>query len=150
MNSFWTSKDFLAGAIFGAIGVVAMAIAQDYGMGSLTRMGSGYFPVLLGAVISVLGGLMMLRAGVDAGSREPVGPLAIRPAVFVIGAVAAFGLLVERAGFVAAIAALTVVAWAAGSESRGRELIGLVAVLNLIAVAIFVWALDMPIRLGPR
>jgi hypothetical protein len=41
-------KDFYAGLLFVAFGVVAIIIARNYPLGTAARMGPGYFPRLLG------------------------------------------------------------------------------------------------------
>jgi hypothetical protein len=49
------NKDFLAGSLFIAIGVVAVAVARNYPFGTAMRMGSGYFPSVLGGILILLG-----------------------------------------------------------------------------------------------
>ena len=62
-----------------------------------------------------------------------------------------FGVLMEHAGFVPAIAALVLGSAAAGRQFRLLEVLLLTGFLTAISVAIFVWGLGLPYPLikGP-
>ena len=64
-------------------------------------------------------------------------------------AFAAFGLLIEGAGFVLALLALIVASSLAGRDTRPLELAVLVAVLITGSVALFIYGLELPYRLFP-
>lgn len=53
--------DLYSGALFTAIGLGAMIIARSYPMGSIDRMGPGFFPMVLGAIMAVLGIVLVLK-----------------------------------------------------------------------------------------
>jgi hypothetical protein len=55
-------KDFWAGLMFVAFGLVFMLVSLRYPQGSASQMGSGYFPTVLGGLLAVLGGAVFLRA----------------------------------------------------------------------------------------
>ncbi len=55
-------KDFWSGALFVAVGVGAIVLGSKYTLGSVARMGPGYFPRLIGILLVVLGGMLALRA----------------------------------------------------------------------------------------
>lgn len=148
MATLLKSHDFLAGVIFAFIGIAAMAIAQNYQMGTLSRMGPGFFPFLLGIVITALGVMLMLRPVLFAESRESIGRLDPRPMLFIIASVASFGTVVENAGLIVGISVMTVLAWAGSRSSSLRELVPLIVVLNITAIGIFVFGLNMSLRLG--
>ena len=56
------SKDFFAGLIFIAVGVIAVIVGRDYSLGTTTRMGPGYFPALLGWLLAILGAIILFRS----------------------------------------------------------------------------------------
>ncbi len=56
------NKDVWAGLLLIAIGAVAMLIARNYPFGTALRMGPGYFPIVLGALL-ILFGLYILASG---------------------------------------------------------------------------------------
>src|SRR5262245_16647129 len=97
-------RDFWAGAIYLALAAVVIGIGRNYSFGSSARMGPGYFPVVLGAILALLGAISVARSFVKPG--EPVAAFAWRPLLFILGAVVLFGLLLERAGVIIALAAL--------------------------------------------
>ena len=57
-------------------------------------MGPGYFPLMLGILLAVLGAVIMFQAlAVETEDGEPIGKWAWKPLVFIIGANLAFGVL---------------------------------------------------------
>src|SRR5688500_9725500 len=93
-----SQEDFWAGLMFVGFGVLAIVVARDYPMGSALRMGPGYFPTYLGAIMVVIGAIMTGRGYRIEG--EAIGRWGWRPLLWLSAAFAGFGLLIERAGFV--------------------------------------------------
>jgi hypothetical protein len=58
MSHFAANREYYAGALMAAIGAGAIYEGMQYGVGGLSNMGSGFFPVALGAGMVVLGGIM--------------------------------------------------------------------------------------------
>lgn len=141
------NKDFWSGVMLIAIGAGAVYVARDYALGTALRMGPGYFPTALGALIG-LAGLYFIAKGLRDPERIEGGwslrALAVLPLSFV-----AFGLLMERAGFVLALAVLVFGAAAASPQFRWREVALLTLALTLACVAIFIWGIGLPYRLLP-
>lgn len=143
------TKDLLSGLMFLAFGLGAAVVAQDYTFGSPARMGSGFFPVVIGGIVAILGLILVVRALFDSAGGEPVEAIQFRPVIFISVAIVVFGVLIEDAGLIAALAALIIVARLAGREGSVLELAIMVIVLIAIAVAIFVYALNIRLSLGP-
>ncbi len=61
-------KDFWAGIIYIVAGAGACIISRDYGMGSAGKMGPAYFPTILGALLTVIGIISILRSFLKSGS----------------------------------------------------------------------------------
>ena len=141
--------DFWAGAAFGAFGLfVAVYAATHYRMGSALRMGPGYFPTWIGAMVAILGLVLMLSALRFDG--PPLARLRLRPTVLVLGAAIAFGYLLKPLGLVAATMVLVLIGAAGGHEFRWREVIPLAAALAAFAVGVFVFGLGLPFPLWPE
>ena len=140
-------RDFAAGLMFVALGALALLIGADYRPGTALNMGPGYFPRIVGACLAGLGVLVVL------GSLRVQGPglerWHLRPLVLVLGAVLAFGWLLEGFGLIAAVAALASVSALAQKERRLWEVPALILALSLIAWLVFVRGLDLPIPLWP-
>ena len=141
------NKDVLAGLLFLAIGLGAILVARDYPFGTAMRMGSGYFPTVLGGILVLFGAFLMAR-GARSGERAAVTwgwwPLACVAASMVL-----FGFLIPRLGLVPALVALFFTAALGGREFRFGEVLALTAVMTAFAVALFVYVLKLPFQLFP-
>lgn len=141
------NRDFLAGLLFIVLGGLAVALAQDYPMGSTMRMGPGYFPTVLGGILLLFGVYVMLR-GVRTAEKVK-GEWGWRPLALITLSIVLFGFLLDRLGFVPAILAMFFVAAAAGREFRFKEVLVLAIVMTAFAAAVFLYALKLPYPLLP-
>ncbi|MGB8290307.1 tripartite tricarboxylate transporter TctB family protein [Rhizobium ruizarguesonis] len=139
-------KDFWAGTLYVVFGVGAVLIARSYPFGSATRMGPGYFPIILGVILALLGLLSLLRAFRSDG--EPVGSMAWKPLLAITGGTALFAFLLPRAGLPLALAVLILMS-AAISENFKFGWRPALALMALIAfcVIVFVKLLGVPLPL---
>jgi hypothetical protein len=130
-------KNFWTGIIYVLFGGVAFWFARDYGMGSATRMGPGYFPIVLSSLLMFFGVIAVARSFILPGA--PTGSFAIKSSVLIIGATALFGFLVIRAGLIIALLVLALMSAAASSEFKfnwtaAAGLFGLVVFCALVFV----------------
>jgi hypothetical protein len=139
-------RDFWAGAIYLALAIVVIFIGRDYQFGNSARMGPGYFPTVLGAVLAILGVVSMGRSFIRPG--EAISALAWRPLALVLGATVLFGLLLSRAGVLIALPCLIVVSALASRNSR-LDVTSIAALVGLVAfcVVVFVKGLGVPMPL---
>jgi hypothetical protein len=140
-------KDFWAGLIFVAIGGAFILLAQQYRLGDMHRMGPALFPILVGALLAVLGAVIALRGLVIDGA--PVPRFHARPIGVSLLAIVLFGVALQWLGLVAAVAVLVLVGAYAAHGARLRENLALAAVMILFSVAVFVWLLGLPLPLWP-
>jgi uncharacterized membrane protein YidH (DUF202 family) len=143
------TKDLLAGLMFLAFGIGASVIAHGYTLGTLTRMGSGFFPTVIGVLIAIMGLIIAIRAILKPESSEPVPTIEFRPVIFIALAIIVFGILIDDYGLVAALAALIVIARLAGREGSLAELALMVVVLITVVIGIFIYALNIHFNLWP-
>ena len=107
-------EDFWAGLMFIGFGILAIVVASDYPLGSAKRMGPGYFPTYIGAILILLGAII---TGVSFKSvGEGVGKFAWRPMILLPLAFAVFGWAIDNIGFILALVFLIVVSSLAGKE----------------------------------
>ncbi len=143
-------KDFYAGLMFTLFGVVFAGGATRYSMGAAAKMGPGYFPLILGGLLTVLGLIIFTRSlvleSVDGDVRLSV---IIKPAILVFSSIAAFALLLRPAGLVVAIFELILVSSFASHEARFRESLVSAVVLCIASLAIFVYGLNLQIPVWP-
>ena len=136
------NKDFLAGLLFLALGVLTVFFARDYPMGLAARMGPGYFPTVLGGMLCLFGLYILIR-GIRSG--EPVqGTWGWRPLGLITLAIVVFGFTMEKLGLVPALILLFFVAALAGREFRFKEVLLLAVLMSTFAAAVFVYGLKLP------
>ncbi len=136
------NKDVLAGLLFIVLGVLAAVIALDYPLGVTMRMGPGYFPTVLGAMLFLFGVYVLLR-GIR--SAEPVqGEWGWRPLTLITISILLFGFLLERLGMAPTIVLTIFAAAAAGREFGFKEVLVLAVVMTAFAVGVFSYGLRLP------
>ena len=143
--SIKSQEDFWAGLMFIGFGLFAIVVARDYPMGAAMRMGPGYFPTWLGGLLIVIG------AAVTAISlRVPGGrltPVAWKPLILLSLSFFAFGMSIDHIGFVPALVGVVILSALAGKQFRPLEVLCLTVVMVLLALGIFVWGIELPLRL---
>ena len=142
-----SQTDFWCGLLFVGIGVAVMVLAREYRIGSAARMGPGFFPMLLGGLLAILGLALTVPALFKDGEQLP--RLQLRPLVMVLLGIAAFGISLEYLGFAAAVVALVLVGGLADPELRPLESVGVALFLMVFSIGIFVGLLGMPLTLWP-
>jgi hypothetical protein len=136
------NKDFWAGMMLIVIGAAALFIARDYRFGSALRMGPGFFPTIL-SVILIAFGVCITAVGLRSGEKIQ-GNLSLRAFILLPLSLILFGVLMDLAGFIPALAALVFVSAASGKEFKSMEVLALTTVLTVASVALFIWGLGLP------
>jgi Tripartite tricarboxylate transporter TctB family len=151
-------KDFYSGLMFVCAGLAFAIGARSYSVGEGARMGPGYFPMMLGIVLTILGCFITLNALRGAATDgDPVGRFAWKPIVYVLGANLAFGVLLgglpsihlPAMGMIAAIYALTLIASLAGDQFRLRDVLILATILAVGSYLAFIMLLKLQIQVWP-
>ena len=148
--------DFFSGAIFVAFGVAFAAASSQYMVGTLLRMGPGYFPRLLGIILAVMGlaiiGLAVLRlvrpaADVTAPEDQPVPWLR---GALLLAAVLLFGFVIAGAGLLPTVLVTTFIAALAGQGTTPARAAVIASGITLLCLVIFVFLLRLTVPLfGP-
>ncbi|HZY20163.1 MAG TPA: tripartite tricarboxylate transporter TctB family protein [Ramlibacter sp.] len=153
-----SQKDFLAGVMFTVVGVGFAWGATNYSIGQGARMGPGYFPLMLGILLAILGLLVMFSGlVVETEDGDRVGSIAWKQLGFIIGANVLFGILlagiprfnIPAMGLIVAIYGLTFVAALAGDEFKAKEVAVLATVLAVLSYVAFVWLLKLQFPVWP-
>jgi Tripartite tricarboxylate transporter TctB family len=139
-------KDFWTGVIYVLFGGIAFWIARDYGFGTASRMGPGYFPTVLSALLVAIGVISLVRSFIV--PAEPLGQFAIKAGFLIILATALFGILINRAGLIVALLALVLISAAASEKFRfdWKATVGLLVLIAFCAL-VFVKGLGVPMPL---
>jgi hypothetical protein len=139
--------DLWSGLLFVAIGGTAGVVALQYPVGTLSRMGPGYFPLVLSGFLALVGGAMLVRSTVVV--EAP--PSGFRPrAIFlVLGGAAVFAAGVEQLGLALTSFLLIVVTYLGGWEVSWRRMLALGVGMAAFVVVLFVLLLNMQFKIGP-
>jgi hypothetical protein len=136
-------QDLGAGVVFILIGAAGITFGQDLTFGSAARMGPGFFPIGLSALI-ILVGLVVGFRGLTIGGPA-VEPIRLRPILFVVASILMFGYLLDAIGLALTTVALTLVAAYARRDANLKETLLLGAGLAVFAVVVFVYGLSQPL-----
>ncbi len=151
-------KDFFSGLLFTAVGVAFAWGATTYSIGTGARMGPGYFPLMLGILMAILGAVITFKSlVVETEDGEKIGAWAWKPLFFVIAANLAFGVLLgglpsigwTAMGMIAAIYALTFIAGLASEEFNFKEVMILATVLAVLSYLGFIVLLKLQFPAWP-
>ena len=140
-------KDFWSGLMFCGFAVVGIVAARGYSLGAAGKMGPGYFPLLLGGVLALLGVVLIARSIVLDG--EPLPRFHVLPLAVIAVAVCLFGALIEPFGLVVALAVLAMLSAWAGPQFRWLEAAALTAALIVFSIGVFVYALGLSLSVWP-
>ena len=139
-----SNRDYFAGALMIAIGVAAMVGGKRYPMGTLSRMGPGYFPVALGVILTLLGfGIAATARFKGRGGEEKALPPEWRGWLCIAIAIVAFIVIGKYGGFVPATFAVVFISALADRENRLVSAIVLGLTMVAVCVIVFWWALQM-------
>lgn len=141
--------DIAAGLLFMAIAAFFAWQSLGLEMGTSTRMGPGYFPIVLSGLLFLLGAIILVKAFGRA-DDEPFGRIAWRGILFILPAPIFFGLTVRGLGFVPALFITTLIASQASVRMRPLAALILAVAVTILSTLIFSYGLGLPFRrLGP-
>ena len=112
-------------------------------------MGPGYFPLVLGGILVLLGVVIIVK-GFVAGEGAELGRVPWRAAVIIVAALLVFGATIRGLGVVPAIFLTALIAGFAGRRTGVVAPVVIAVGLTVVSVLIFVEALQLPLPLfGP-
>lgn len=158
-----SDADLVAGIVFIAFGVGFGVAASRYDVGSLLRMGPGYFPLVVAVLLVGLGVLIAVKAFVapdlahlrdlepEARADEPEGlafePVQWRPTVLLAGAAVVFAFTVDGLGLLPATFVTGTVASFARPGARPVRALVIAGALTAACYVIFVMLLQLRLSL---
>lgn len=142
-------KDILAGGVFIVIGLAFASGALSYDIGTPVRMGPGYVPLVLGALLAALG-IGIVTKGLIAGEGDALGGFEWRAVILITAALIFFGVTVRGLGAAPALFGTSLLAAMARSATSWREALLIAVGLAALSVLIFIVALQLRLPLiGP-
>ena len=153
-----SQKDFFSGLMFAIIGAGFAWGATNYSVGTGARMGPGYFPMLLGILLAILGAFTVFYSLVEhTEDGDKVGKFVWRPIIYILGSNVAFGVLlaglpslgVPAMGLIVAIYALVIIASKAGDGFNLKEVLLLATILSGGSYLAFIVLLKLQMPVWP-
>jgi hypothetical protein len=154
-----SQKDFFAGLMFMGAGVAFAWGATTYNIGTGARMGPGYFPLMLGVLMAIIGALIAFKALViETVDGDKIGKWAWRPLFYIILANLIFGVLLAGLpsiglpafGLIVGIYALTFIASMAQTGWKFKTTFILATSLAVGSYLTFVLALKLQFPVWPE
>jgi hypothetical protein len=153
-----SQKDFYAGLLYVVVGGAFAIGATNYSIGTGARMGPGYFPLLLGILLGLIGLYVMFKSlVVETPDGDKIGKWAWRPLFYIIAGNLLFGVLlsglpslgIPGMGLIAAIYGTTIVVSNAANTFNFKEAVILGTILSAGSYAGFVWLLNLQFPVWP-
>lgn len=145
-----SERDFWSGLIFVVVGAGFAIGSTNYSMGSSARPGAGYFPLLLGILLAILGAAVLFKSlTIETEGGDPIGKIAWRPLLVIVGSILLFGVLLPRLGMIVTIPLLIVAVSFAGDEFSWLGVLVAAVVLTVFSWLIFVYGLNLTIPMWP-
>jgi hypothetical protein len=135
-----------AGVVFIAVGLFAVVEGGQYSFGTLTHMGPGVFPISLGVLLMAIGIAAMLQSFARH-DDDAVRRIDVVPIFFLMTGVVSFGLLVERAGLIAAIFVLILLSCYGRLRERPVEVLVIATCVSILSAGLFVYLLQLSFAL---
>jgi len=138
-------KELLSSGLMLLIGIGTVIVSLDYDVGSLSLMGPGYFPLLLGLLLIMVSMIMIATSSVDIEEdlNRYGGKPQYRAWAYVVLGMVLFILLGQYGGLVPATFALVFVSALGDRSNSVKAAILLGLAVSILAVAIFHYGLRM-------
>jgi len=153
-----SQKDFYSGLLYTVVGAAFAYGATSYNVGTAARMGPGYFPLLLGSLLAIIGGIVIFKSlVVETPTGDRVGSWAWKPLSFIIAGNLLFGVLLgglpsiklPAMGLIVAIYGTTLVVSMAGDKFKLKEVLILATVLSVMSYLAFIVLLKLQFPVWP-
>jgi Tripartite tricarboxylate transporter TctB family len=139
-----SNRDYFGGALMIIIGAAAAIQGQSYQIGSLSRMGPGFFPVALGVILALAGTVIIITAWFSGHEGEDKDlPPEWRGWFCICASIVAFVVLGKYGGLLPASFAIVFIS---ALGDRDNTIMGaglLAAAVCVVCVVVFWWALQV-------
>lgn len=145
-----SQRDFASGVMFVVVGAGFAIGATAYSFGTSAKPGPGYFPLLLGVILAILGAAVLFKSlTIESDGGDPIGRLAWKPLLLILGSVVLFGALLPRLGMAVAVPLLIIVSSLGGDEFHWKGVVATSVILTVGSYFVFVKGLNLTIPVWP-
>lgn len=141
------TQDRLAGVVLLAFGALFSFGAFWHSVGTLDEMGPGYFPLIAGVMLSVIGAGLLVASFFQ--WSPVIASIHLRPIGTMMAALLIYALIVPFTGLLIGVVALVGASALASNESRPIEVVAAGIVLAVFSVLLFVLGLGIPMPVWP-
>jgi hypothetical protein len=134
--------ELVSGTLVIAVGAYFFFFSQEYRMGTVARMGPGFIPYWLGAILMCLGGVIV-ATGLGRVGRLP--QFSLRSTGSILGAIVVFALVLPRFGLVPAVFTATYVSMLGNPDVRWPLIVITASAISAICWTIFIGLLGLNI-----
>ena len=139
-----SNRDYVGGALMVVIGAAAALQGRNYPIGSLSRMGPGFFPVALGIILACAGIAIIATAKLATHeSEEKELPPEWRGWFCICVSIIAFVVLGKYGGLLPATFAIVFISALGDRENTLKRALVLSLAITAVAVIVFWWALQV-------
>lgn len=143
-------RDFWAGLMFIAFGLLFVGLSQQYTLGTAAKMGPGYFPTALGILMAVLGLIVAIGAFSKGNVVTELSKVGWRELLMVLGAVGLFALALPTLGLMIALVLLIGASAYASHEFSVKDTVIAIIFLMILSYCVFVWGLELQFPVWPK
>src|SRR5690625_5153587 len=149
MKFKFNRKEFWASFLMLFIGIATIIGSQNYQMGRLIRMGPGYFPLMLGILLTAIAVLILFspEALTDDGDTDDGVVLTMREQVsrwaLVVGSVILFIIIGKYCGLIPATFVMCSLAALGDKGNTWKTAVIIGVVMSIVSAALFVYGLQI-------
>jgi Tripartite tricarboxylate transporter TctB family len=143
-------RDLWAGLMFAVIGIIFMILSKQYSIGTSAKMGPGYFPMVLGGLMTLFGVIIALGAFSGKAQMLKLSPVGWREFILLLASVIVFAIALPRLGMVISVALLIMISAVASHEFKLRDTLISIVVLVALAYGMFVKGLELQFPVWPK
>ncbi|MEP9378979.1 tripartite tricarboxylate transporter TctB family protein [Aquabacter sp. CN5-332] len=153
IHHFLSWRDVYGGSLLAAIGVGTVCIGSTHSIGTLFHMGAGYFPIILGVLLTGLGCAIAVSAFLKGSGPVEMEPGEtfhlpdIRGCSAIIAGMLSFVLFAAYVGFAPATFSLVFISAMGDRTMSWKGALGLACLMTGILIGLFWYALQIPLQL---
>jgi len=145
MQQIGNIRQFWLGIVFSVIGLIALW-ELPRPIGSIRSMGPGYFPMLLGIGLILIGVASMV-VSIRSRHHTHVEPLSLVPTFFIISGIVAMALLIDNAGLAVSLFFMVVGTCYNRVLKHPLEVVVIYLAVLALTWVVFIYLIQLPIKL---
>jgi hypothetical protein len=144
-------KDILGGALMFATGIGVTTYSMSFEIGTLGQMGPGFFPVVLGLILTTCGIAIAYKSRASRlnseGATNAQPPAEWRAWALIIVGIASFIALARITGLIFATFSIVFISALGDRDNSWKSAILLALLMVVVSVIVFWWALQIQLPL---